>query len=473
MVEGTHGVLPTGHRFHGRYQIVRCLKAGGMGAVYEVLDGKTQRRRALKVMLPASIQDADLRARFRLEATITAGVESDHIVETFDADVDAETGSPFIVMELLKGEDLGAVLEQRGRLPAEEVLTLLGQLALALDKTHAAGIIHRDLKPENLFVTRADDGSPRLKVLDFGIAKMVQSGTDAKTTRVMGTPLYMPKEQITGDGSIGPAADLYATAHIAYTLLTGEPYWAHEARTATAQYMFLSMVLKGTREPATARAAQRGVMLPAAFDAWFSRATALEAELRFDRAATLVSALAQALAAPPSSISVPAAPVVTEPVPAVQAATPARSIQGSSMQAVTPTSAAVSRDQAATATTPKRWPWAVGVGGIALGAVALGAVKIAQPAGAPAAAASSVPADSDRVPLPSVSSVSLAPASASPPKPAEVAPPAASSTKPTSTTRPIVHPPHPTVTATTGTASNRPSALQRPAATTDDPTTER
>src|SRR5262249_30730844 len=102
MAEPNMAVLPVGGRFAGRYEILRCLKAGGMGAIYEVTDHKTRRRRALKVMLPNSIQDADLRARFHLEATITADIQTDHIVETFDADIDSESGSPFLVMELLK-----------------------------------------------------------------------------------------------------------------------------------------------------------------------------------------------------------------------------------------------------------------------------------------------------------------------------------------------------------------------------------
>src|SRR5688572_6034005 len=90
--------LSTGGTFNGRYEIVRCIRAGGMGAVYEVVDKKTRRRRALKVMLPSIVSDADFRARFQREATITADIESEHIVETFDADVDAATGAPFIVM---------------------------------------------------------------------------------------------------------------------------------------------------------------------------------------------------------------------------------------------------------------------------------------------------------------------------------------------------------------------------------------
>src|SRR5262249_5173432 len=147
----------------------------------EVIHKETRRRRALKVMLPSIVSDPELRARFKLEATITADIDSEHIVETFDAGVDAETGAPFLVMELLKGDDLSVILEDRKRLPSEEVIVLLHQAGLALDKTHAAGIVHRDLKPENMFVTARDDGSPRLKILDFGIAKVVaQNATNAK-----------------------------------------------------------------------------------------------------------------------------------------------------------------------------------------------------------------------------------------------------------------------------------------------------
>ena len=176
------------------------------GAVYEVVDQKTRRRRALKVMLPRFVADADMRARFRLEATITADIESEHIVETLDADVDAETGSPFVVMELLKGEDLGVALARRGALPPDEVVELLRQAARALDRTHAAGVVHRDLKPANLVLTRGDDGEPKIKVLDFGIAKLVTgSGAPLETTCALGTPFYMPPEQMASAKDASPA----------------------------------------------------------------------------------------------------------------------------------------------------------------------------------------------------------------------------------------------------------------------------
>ncbi len=259
--------LAPGFVFLGRYQVVRCLKAGGMGAVYEVVHLETRRRRALKVMLPAVVSDPDLRARFRLEATITAEIETEHIVETFDAGIEPETGAPFLVMELLKGEDVAGLLERRGALPAAEVVTLLRQLAVALDKTHAAGIVHRDLKPENLFVTLRDDGSPRLKVLDFGIAKVVALATteahpgavaQAKATRSMGTPLFMAPEQLGGGGPLGPRADLYAVGHVAYTMLVGQSYWEDDPALEEGVWPLLVKVMAGAIEPASARAAPAG-----------------------------------------------------------------------------------------------------------------------------------------------------------------------------------------------------------------------
>ncbi len=236
--------LPQGGTFHGRYQIIRYIKGGGMGAVYEVVHVETRRRRALKVMLPSMVTSAEMRERFKLEATVAADIESDHIVETFDAGVDPETGAPFLVMELLRGEDLTAVLARRGRLPANETVQILAQAAKALDKTHAAGIVHRDLKPDNLFLAYRDDDPPRLKILDFGIAKVVAQATQAQT-RTIGTPLYMAPEQIKGRRKLGAWTDLYALGHIAYHLLVGEAYWAEDLASLGAIYPLLLRVAQG------------------------------------------------------------------------------------------------------------------------------------------------------------------------------------------------------------------------------------
>jgi serine/threonine-protein kinase len=287
--------LTAGAIFSGRYRINRCIKSGGMGAIYEVTHLETRRRRVLKTMLPDIVSDPDFRERFRLEATIAADIESDHIVEVFDAGVDEESQLPFFVMEALKGQDLGAVLRERGRLVPEEVVALLGQAALALDKTHAAGIVHRDLKPENLFLTSRDDGSPRIKILDFGIAKLVAQSTQAATTRNLGTPQYMSPEQIRGAGDIDHRADIYALGLLAFTFLVGHSYWELEKASPGGYHTVLLGTVEGTREPASRRAVRYGVTLRDSFDAWFSRATAKEVSLRFDSAGEAVEELAEAL----------------------------------------------------------------------------------------------------------------------------------------------------------------------------------
>jgi serine/threonine-protein kinase len=314
--------LATGARFHGRYEVVRCIRTGGMGAVYEVIHAETRRRAALKVMLPSVVANPDMRARFKLEMTVAADIESEHIVEIYDAGVD-EDGTPFIVMELLRGTELSQVFLDRGRLPPEEVVLLLWQAALALDKTHAAGVVHRDLKPDNLFITTRDDGTPRLKILDFGIAKVVsRDAVAAKATLAVGTPIYMSPEHIRGDPAIGPPTDIYALGQIAYELLVGEAYWDELVERTEALYPALMEIQAGAKETPRARAARRrGVELPEAFDAWFARATAAAPQDRFQRASELVAELANVFGvllprpAPPLSTSglIPRSAVVSQP----------------------------------------------------------------------------------------------------------------------------------------------------------------
>jgi eukaryotic-like serine/threonine-protein kinase len=290
--------LREGAIFQGRYRVVRFIGAGGMGEVYEVVHLETRRRRALKRMLPSRVEDPDLRARFELEKTIRADIRSQHVVDTIDAG-DDDDGLPFLVMELLEGEDLAAILRQQKRLPAALVITLLHHAALALDRTHAAGIIHRDLKPENLFVTLRDDGSPHLKVLDFGIAKLIaRSAEAAPTTSAVGTAVYMAPEQMRGAGDIGAAADVYALGHVAYALLTGQAYWETERRALPNMIALHLKVAAGAKESAIARAARSGVDLPPAFDAWFAKATAPAPRERFPSASKLVEELARSLGVP-------------------------------------------------------------------------------------------------------------------------------------------------------------------------------
>src|SRR5262249_22726815 len=154
-------------------------------------------------------------------------------------------------------------------LPPAEVTRYLHQVALALEKTHAAGIVHRDLKPDNLFVTTGDDGSPCIKILDFGIAKVVAQSTQTQhTTQAVGTPVYMAPEQIRGLKDIGPRADVYAFGHIAYTLLTGEPYWTEEKESAGSTFTLFGAIVAGAKDAPVVRARRRrDVGLPVRFDA--------------------------------------------------------------------------------------------------------------------------------------------------------------------------------------------------------------
>ncbi len=291
-------VLPpitVGGTFADRYRIVRVIKSGGMGAVYEVLDPRTSLALALKVMHPDLIGDQELRARFEQEARVTGGIDSDYIVRTFDAGIDAATNTPFIVMELLRGDELGQRLKDSGAIAPALAVELLAQAASALDLTHAQGIVHRDLKPENMFVVPTAAGGHAIKILDFGVAKVLAEGT-SKTTKALGTPLYMPVEQIQGSRHIGPEADRYALAHIAYAMLTGEPYWREEAREIGVIALCLR-VATGMPEPATVRAKRRtNLELPSGFDDWFERAAAVQAVDRYKSSGEMIDDLRRVMA---------------------------------------------------------------------------------------------------------------------------------------------------------------------------------
>lgn len=301
MGEGPLTFLEAGTVFHDRYEIVRVIEAGGMGVVYEVLDAGTQHRRALKVMRPDLALDQDMRARFELETRVTANIESSHLVETFDAGLDQASGAPFLVMELLKGEDLRALTRTRGPLPHAEIADLLDQAAAALDRTHDAGVVHRDLKPSNLFMAEREDGSKRLMILDFGIAKLIAQSTDSiHTTRSVGTPVFMSPEQVKGEGTIDHRADVYALAHIAYALATGEPYWEKEARASGAVYPLLLKIADGHTEPASKRAYERGIELANGYDGWFDKGAARAPFERFDSAGELARAFGRLGKDPPA-----------------------------------------------------------------------------------------------------------------------------------------------------------------------------
>ena len=256
-----------------------------MGVVYEVEHLHTGQRLALKLMSFRPGVSAD---RFKREARAITRVRSEHVVEVTDEGVAPELGgAPFLVMELLDGADLERVSRDRES-PAEAVVEWLRQVARGLTKAHEAGIVHRDLKPENLFLTQREDGSPLVKILDFGVAKVAAESSALTTSgSILGTPRYMAPEQTDSRGApVTFRADLYALGLIAFKLLTGRMYWRDGS---LAQ--LLSQILADPMPPASERGAGFGPQ----FDAWFERACSRDPERRFASAATQVEALATAL----------------------------------------------------------------------------------------------------------------------------------------------------------------------------------
>ena len=297
----------------GRYRIEGLLGCGGMASVYAAQHIVTERRCALKMVLPALARRPELVELFALEAKVAAKLGAHaHIVDVFDAGVDEETGQPFLAMELLNGETLEARL-LRGPLTVDDTLALLGQLGDALAYAHAAGVVHRDLKPSNVFVL--DGGS--LKLMDFGIAKSLELDAGRGVTQV-GTPGYAAPEQLgeafralaSGQGvhvaaHISPATDVWGVALLAYEMLSGQTGWQYWD-VGTARDLPLRLI--STAAPPSERAGRRADLLPPGFDAWFARATQKDAAKRFDSVARALEALHEVLtAAPPAAWPAPVA----------------------------------------------------------------------------------------------------------------------------------------------------------------------
>ncbi|MEZ4410203.1 MAG: serine/threonine-protein kinase [Polyangiales bacterium] len=286
--------LEPGQVFAGDFEVLRPLAEGGMGAVYVARQLSTGHERALKVMHASLASDALGRAKFEQEARVGARVESDHVVQVVAAGYDAPTGTPWLAMELLRGEDLASLLKRRGGLPTVEARTILSQVGHALSAAHRIGLVHRDLKPENVFVaaSRRTDGAPTVKVLDFGIAKVLQENRAAATaTTAMGSPTWMSPEQSEHRGRISPATDVWALGLVAFTTLTGRSYWVTGDDDTASVHAVMREVLFEPIAPASERAAAAGAALPPGFDAWFSRCVVREPERRFRDAGEATAAL--------------------------------------------------------------------------------------------------------------------------------------------------------------------------------------
>ncbi|HJL28417.1 MAG TPA: protein kinase, partial [Polyangiaceae bacterium LLY-WYZ-15_(1-7)] len=222
----TVGPALIGRVIAGRYEVIRLVGEGGMGAVYEAEHRTIGRRVALKRLHPELATDAHAVNRFQREARAAGGTGHEHVVDILDLGF-AEDGAPYLVMELLAGESLAARLERERQLPEERAARIAGQVLSALEAVHARRVIHRDLKPDNIFLTRRGRQRDYVKVLDFGVSKIgVPEGrTEVGLTRtgtMVGTPHYMSPEQARGVKKLDHRVDLYAVGVILYECLSGQ-----------------------------------------------------------------------------------------------------------------------------------------------------------------------------------------------------------------------------------------------------------
>lgn len=218
----------------GAYRLVRLIGQGGMGAVYEAVQLRLQKRVAIKLMMQTAISDQISLARFHREAQVTSRLGHPHLVNVVDFGT-AETGQPYMVMEYLEGEDLEQRLRRCKRLPPETVAFIVAQTASALGAAHAQDVVHRDMKPGNIFLLNVPGEPEFVKVLDFGISKIKAASAKRLTSErmVVGTPYYMSPEQATGRADdVDHRADQWALACIAWEALRGRPPFSGDDVTA-------------------------------------------------------------------------------------------------------------------------------------------------------------------------------------------------------------------------------------------------
>ncbi len=212
-----------GRVIDGRYKVLERLAAGGMGVVYRVEHQRMGKIAAMKVLHRDLASDREVMKRFRREAEAVSKLTHPNTVQTFD--FGTADGAMYLVMEYVRGEDLGTILRREGPMPFSRAAPIFMQVCDALGEAHELGIIHRDVKPENILVTHGKDGHDHAKVLDFGLAKLSLPGDGADVSsrgEIVGTPFYMSPEQIRGD-ELDPRTDIYALGGVIYRVLTGEP----------------------------------------------------------------------------------------------------------------------------------------------------------------------------------------------------------------------------------------------------------
>jgi serine/threonine-protein kinase len=273
-----------GQLLSGTIRLVRPIADGGMGCVWVAEHLVLGKHVAVKVMAPqwALVPTADM--RFLREARMTAAIDSPHVVRVLDCRR-TESDEPFLVLELLEGENLEQRVSRDGPLPLLDVAEILGQACEAVAATHRAGIVHRDLKPENVFLVRAD--RPLVKLLDFGVAKPKAPADCLDVDRLpAGTPQYMSPEHMFEPETTDERSDLFSLGAVAYFALTGSSPWD----AGSLEGLYLAMDAGAFQRPSELRDD-----LPRAIDAWFERALARDPADRFPDASAMARALEEAV----------------------------------------------------------------------------------------------------------------------------------------------------------------------------------
>jgi serine/threonine-protein kinase len=267
----------------GKYKVERVLAHGGMGVVVAAIHQQLEQRVALKFLLPEEMKNEGTVGRFLLEAKAAVRLRSEHVARVLDVGT-ADTGSPYIVMEYLEGRDLSAILADGEPMSVTSAVSYVLQACEAVAEAHALGIVHRDLKPANLFLTHRADGTPCVKVLDFGVSKLVGRDLNmTKTNAVIGTPFYMAPEQLRSSRDADVRSDIWALGMVLYELLTGNVAFERD----TLPELCMAIMTMPTPAPRDKRPD-----IPPALEAVILRALAKEPAQRYPTLAELARALA-------------------------------------------------------------------------------------------------------------------------------------------------------------------------------------
>ncbi len=300
MAEVPRSPVREGDLLVGKYRVERVIGSGGMGVVVAARHEQLGQLVAIKFMREEALQQGDAVERFLREARAAVKLKSEHVAKVLDVGK-LDSGAPYMVMEMLEGSDLGRVLMDDGPMAVDAAVLMILQACEAIAEAHSLGIVHRDLKPQNLFLTQTMSGLPRLKVLDFGVSKAIgmasgERGALTQTRAMLGSPLYMPPEQMRSSRDIDPRVDIWALGVVLFELLTRR--WPFEAESMP------ELCLKVVTEPPQSLAALRPDV-PEALVAIVERCLAKEPDGRFATALDLAAALEPL--APPLLSRMPAA----------------------------------------------------------------------------------------------------------------------------------------------------------------------